>query len=383
MSGIREALSAAYEQAETDDGQEDTEVAATPAGDVSGGHVAGAESATAGVDSANAGAGPDNGAADVAKPKPAAEGRDEKGRFAAKAKEEAAAALKADPAAVTKPPVIGEQSAPTAQPEAIKAPQSWTPEAREKWAGLPPEIQRQVAKREKDTAAVLQESAGARKLAADFQAAVAPYEHMIRAEGGDTLKAVSSLFQTAAALRTAPPGHKAQLVAQLVRTYGIPIDALDAALSGETPKQSQQHQGEYRDPRLDQLLARAEQAQQAKQQAVIQRAQQEAAAFAEKAEFIEDVRGEMADYIEMKHRQGVEVTLQAAYDWATRGHPEISKVLQQRESAKTVATAQASTQRARDAASSVKTQPAGPQGAASPKGVRGALEAAFTAHSGR
>lgn len=371
MSEIREALSAAFEQAES---AEQAEVASP---------VVPIERQDSPVDRQDAAPDARQESAPTLADKPATEGRDEKGRFAAKAKAEAAALNAGGPATV-KPDAVNNPTAAAAPAHAdsIKAPQSWKPDAREKWAALPPEVQREVARREKDTATVLQEASSAKKWATDFQQAVAPYEAMIRAEGSDPIRAAANLFQTAAALRTAPPAHKAQLVAQMVRAYGIPIDALDAALTGQ-PQQGGQQQGQYQDPRVDQLLRSIEQARNQRSQSVQSQAQQEAESFAAKSEFFEDVREDVADLLEMAARRGVALTLDAAYNRAVQMNPEASKVLRQREEAKSATTAHAATQQARNASSSVRNQPAGPQSAAKPNGIRGALEAAFTAHSGR
>lgn len=314
--------------------------------------------------------------------KKAAEGRDDKGRFAPKARDAPTVAPtpgKVAPAALSAPASTEPISAPVPT-EPIKPPQSWKADVREKFATLPPEVQREVLRREKETAVALQESVQARKTAEEFQRTVAPFEAMIRAEGSDPVKAVGNLLQTAAALRTAPGPHKAQLVAQLIKTYGVPIEDLDRALSGEAPQQGQAQQaGPMRDPRFDQFLQGLEQRKAAKQQAEVQKFISEAEAFAAspEGEFFEDVRADVTDIIEMAHRRGLNIGLQEAYNRAVKLNPDVSRVLEQRQAAKQAANAQASTLQARNAASSVKSQPAGPQTAGEPDDIRGALKAAM------
>lgn len=184
---------------------------------------------------------------------------------------------------------------------------------------------------------------------------------MIRAEGSDPLRAVDSMMQTAVALRTAPPLHKAQLVAKMIMEFGVPLDALDSALAGEDPEGQQpgQHNNqEFRDPRLDTLLRHIEQSKAQRDQTQQQRAQQDLASFEQTHEFFADVRADMGDLIEMSNRRGIAMSLDDAYSKAVKLHPEISKVLQHRESAKSANATTASTQRARDASSSVRSQPA-------------------------
>ena len=65
----------------------------------------------------------------------------------------------------------------------------------------------------------------------EFQQVIAPYQHILQAEGAEPLRAVANLLQTAAALRTSPPGQRAALVADMVRTFGIDVEMLDQALA--------------------------------------------------------------------------------------------------------------------------------------------------------
>ncbi|NBD11824.1 hypothetical protein [Corallococcus silvisoli] len=289
-------------------------------------------------------------------------------------------------AATAAKPASQESGAKPAVPP-VKAPQSWRPDAREKWAALPPEVQQEVSRREREMAVTIQQTAQHRKVAEGFQQVVQPYAGMIQAEGGDPFKAVGSLLQTAAALRTAPPAHRAQLVANIVKTYGVPLEDLDAALAGQAPAQGQPQASQHLDP---EAIARQVQervlhsVQQQRQSAMSARAKQEADVFlgSGEAEFIDDVRNDIADILELNARRGVEVSLKDAYKRACEMHPEVSKVLKQREQAQQANAAQASTQRARTAASSVVTTPAGPPG---PKddSLRGMIETAWASTSGR
>jgi hypothetical protein len=70
--------------------------------------------------------------------------------------------------------------------------------------------------------------------------------------------------------------------------------------------------------------------------------------FSAKAEFLDDVREDMADLLEGAARRGVALTMEEAYDRACHMNPDIRRVLQQRESAANVG-AQTSTQRAKAA----------------------------------
>lgn len=356
MGGIRDDIENALEKL---NGEQDD------------GGVAGAAGNVAPADSPVVTEVGDDGVEAVVKPAEAEAGverpgraRDEQGRFSKGAKEgqpgqeSKSVAPKADAKALEVKAAEVKPLDQGVKPEALRAPQAWKPAVREKFAALPPDVQAEVVRLENETKAALRETAEARKVHQQFRETVAPFEAMIRSEGGEPLAAVGNLLRTAYALRTAPPAHKAQIVAQMVQNFGVPIDALDAALSGQAPAQQHQQQGQYRDPRVDQLLAMAQQAQQQRQQTMSQTAAQEMAAVSQ-LEFFEDVREDMADLIESRARRGVAMTPQQAYDLAVRMSPDLSGIVEQREKAKAAANAQASTQRTRAAAATVKTQPAG------------------------
>jgi hypothetical protein len=288
--------------------------------------------------------------------------RDEKGRFAKGAKQ-----LKAVPDAEAAPATPeGQPPAPTEQPtpgaEALKAPASWKLTVREAhWNKLPPEVQQEVHRREKEAATAVQEVTEFRRFGEAFRNTVAPYEAMIRSEGGTALTAIGSLLQTAAALRTAPPQHKAGLVAGIVKQFGIDIGMLDQALSGQPAANDNREvsHAAYRDPRVDQLMARLQQAEQERQQTVHQSANQTVESFGQGKEFFDDLRQDMADILEVASKRGIPMNLEQAYERAKAFNPEVSAVMRQREAAKAAQNQNNSMQRSKLAASSVRNQPAG------------------------
>lgn len=288
---------------------------------------------------------------------------------------------KAEPSKSGKAGVV--PPAPTILPQAaaLKPPQSWKPAAREKWGALPKEVQEEAVRHDKEVHKVMQESAEARKNWGAFQAAVAPYEGMIRAEGGDPIRSAVNLYQTAMALRTAPAQHKAGIVRDIIRTFGVDIDMLSAALSGQPAPQQQAQAAHFQDPRVDQLLSRLQQAEQSRSQSVAEQGNQAVSEFSQNAEFYEDVRHDMADLMELATKRNVALTLEQAYNRAVANHPEVSQVMEQREAAKRANALQASTQRSRAASSSLRSQPGGAvNGTPQPVGRRAMIEAAFDEH---
>lgn len=309
-----------------------------------------------------------------------ARARDEKGRFAKKTDgpkvEEPPAPEQPKPVEEAKPPVVAE--APKAD---VKAPQSLKPVAREQWSRLPAEfepLKQEFARRERETTMALQESAEARQYMQRHKELVAPYEPIMRSMGVDSGQATRVAFQTMAQLISGPPMIKAQTVAEIIRTYGVDIAALDGILSGQPPQTQQPQYGQpaqtmqpqqFRDPRLDQLLAMQE-----------QRLEQKAAQQLEEVkgeEFFDDVREVMADILDTAAKRGVSISLKDAYNRACWANPDVAEVLSQRQAARQAANPTGSTQRAKLAASSVKASPVVPAVGNNGDDLRSTLEAAF------
>ncbi|HYF00700.1 MAG TPA: hypothetical protein VEJ18_17395, partial [Planctomycetota bacterium] len=172
--------------------------------------------------------------------------RDEQGRFARRStdiKKPPEVKTKAPPEApatagggTSPPPGETPPAEPVSTPEAVKAPQSWKPAAREEWAKVPPSVQAEVMRREKETAQVLQEAAEARKFHSTFREQLAPYAHMF---GPDAVQGVAVMARDIHALTNARGPQQAAMVAQMIRALNVDIEALDHALSGEAPRTQQ------------------------------------------------------------------------------------------------------------------------------------------------
>lgn len=323
--------------------------------------------------------------------------RDEAGRFAKAQKESKTPAPrpgKATPlakpvqgaGASTPAPAKAAQSATAAPaapvtpaPEPLKPPQSWKPAAREKWAGLPVEVQQEAHRLDREIRQGLQESADARKNWDGFRQAAQPYEAMFRAQGQDPVQAASMLFQAQYILTHGTAQQKAQGLANLISQSGVELDAINAHLSGQAPQAQAQQQPAFDPQRFKQELL-----QEFKQQSVSRQVAQDIQQIS-KAEFYADVREDMADIVAAAARRGVEMTAQQAYDRACQIHPEVSGILAQRAKAQAVNATQASTQRALNAASSVRSSPASGVGGkqVDPKDLDAVLQAAWAAHSGQ
>jgi hypothetical protein len=319
--------------------------------------------------------------------------RDSLGRFIPKGKEAPGAPGTAPgtPGATQQangalPPI---QPAPLAP--ALQAPASWSPGAREHWKTVPAAVQQEVARRESEMARYVNEMAPARNIAERFTQTIQPFLGTIQAEGVDPLTAVRNLMSVTQTLRSGTQYEKAQTLAQIVKVYGVDIQALDSALVGaEPPAGSQQQQNpQYVQQAVQQALAPLYQAAQNRQQQIAQAAEGEARSeletFAQDPanEFFQDLRHEMADIIELGERRGRDISIADAYRQAAMLHPEVSKVMLARQQGANARQLTQNAQRARSAAVSVRGSapvgnPAGPE----PSSIRESIEAAISAHSG-
>ena len=410
MPSIREALADSYDQHTTETPEPVVEAsAATEAPE------AGASSMTAAVPVESIGQ-------TDTKAEASAKARDEMGRFAPKGKPaaqpaavgaaSAAASVGQGEAAGVNPPAPAVSPVVPDAPKVpeVKAPQSFRPAAREKWATVPAEVQQEVIRRERETARALQEAADDRKQLATFREAVAPFEQTIRARGGDLLSNVQQLLQTQERLNYAPPADRAKLIAEIIEGYGIDPRMVGAWLQGQQPQEQEQRRQPQVNP--EQLVEQAlEWRIAAMQEQRAQREYSETLTWADKQGIPPETREQMATLIEelapvgvtmtaqaahefiAKHefsadviddiplimqaaaKRGVALTVDDAYSKAVRMHPELETILKQREAAKNAPTATAATARARAASSSVKSSPAAAVGGtAQPTSIRAILE---------
>lgn len=268
-----------------------------------------------------------------------ATGRDEKGKFVAK---KAVAPVKPGPKVEVKP-----------GPVATKAPQSWKPTERDAFGKASPEMQAAVARREAEFARTMQEVAPARQLKTQFDAMVNPYLGMMAAEGAKPMEAIASVLQTAAGLRT---HQKEAIIAGIIQTYGADLERINAHLQGQAPRgQPQGFDPNQFAAQVEQRIAQRFDMQ--RNQALGSHYEQKLATFESSHEFMDDLRGDMAKLLE----SGIARDFEDAYNRAASMNADVSAAMRQREEAKRANAANASTQQARAAGSSLKSRPAGPQ----------------------
>lgn len=272
-----------------------------------------------------------------------------------------------DPPKSEKNTVEEKDKTPTEEaPKEEKAPASWSARARESWAKLPAEAKAEVAKREKEINRVLQESATARRAASELQQVLAPHSQRLMQSGvQNPIQAIGTLLATEGQLRQGDQMTKAHTIANLIKQYAVDIGTLDGVLSNE-PQQQRGALSPDIDSLLNERLAPFQQfisQQQQQQQMEIARRQQEAqqsvTQFSENAEFLNDVRLDMADLMDMAAARGQEMSLEEAYKKACAMHPDVSKVVEQRQRQQAMMGSNQAAQAKRNAAVSIKGHQSG------------------------
>jgi len=298
--------------------------------------------------------------------------RDEKGRFASK--DEKTAVKPAEK--MGQPPDEPEPlDLPERELSTKRAPEAWSPEAREYWKDIPEQAKKEIIRHNQLIYDTLDKTTEERKYARAVAQTVEPYREMIEKDGGNVIQSIGQLMDTAKKLRTSPSHEKATLVAGLIKQFGVDVQQLDRALTG-LPVQV--------DPvaqRIEQEMApvRQWQEQMAQQQRMQQ--QQEEQALQQKVnefyrtepEFIGDVANKMAEIYDGQ------MSMQEAYDEACWATPSVRKVLLQRQEAQRLQQQNEVASKAKNAAVSVGgSAPVTNPNQENPSSIREALELAMS-----
>jgi hypothetical protein len=359
-------------------GQGETEAQASPAvstesagGGDSGGGAAGT---TSGTTAAVPGAAAADGSVSEG-------GRDPStGRFTKSGKPGASSATMAKPngaapTATAKPKTGAPGDATHGKPLNLEAPpQGWGPTAREEWAKVPPTARAEIHRRERETAVALDQSRQAREFHQQFAEVARPFEGIMQAQGvTNPLAAVQSLFQTAAALATLPAAPKAQLVARIIATHDVNPELLAKALTGEDVAGGRQQTVDVEAITQRAVQAARDSFHQERQQILNERAGQTAEQFLASKDFAGDVAPMMGTLMKAAAQNNQTLSLDDAYKAAIQLRPDLLAILTQRERQSQARNAQASTERAKAAASSIRSQPTSSV-RTEPKNTRSLLE---------
>jgi hypothetical protein len=239
------------------------------------------------------------------------------------------------------------QGLPSDTPQARdinRAPSTWKPTARAEYDKLPPAIKTEIHRREADFLNGQAQLAPDATLGKNMRQVIEPYRMLIESEGGTPERAVADLMRTAAIFRTGSVQQKYQAVAEIAQQFGIDLRYLSQAATeqqGQVPQGQQPQQ--FRDPRVDQLLAQ----QNADRQANTAREQQQTESTVTrwmneqdaqgnpKRPYLGDVINEMSALVPQLRQNDPTLThgqaLDAAYERAIWAHPEIRGLLQQQQ----------------------------------------------------
>ena len=289
--------------------------------------------------------------------------RDDQGRFATKA-EPVATEVVVDPVAEVAPikevpsdPAAEQTATESQQAQAVKPPDSWSPAAKAKFASLDPDVQAEIARRESEVHKGFTKQDEHRNAGKAFEQAITPYLPMIKAEGSDPVRATAALLQSAYTLRAGTPDQKEQLLIGLMSQYQIDPTRVFQRLQGTQQTQQVDPQVTQLQQQLAQLQQRFTQGDQQTEQAQAAQINTTIEAFASdpKNLYYTNVKPEMAALL----REGRAKDLQEAYDMACWARPDIRPLMQQQIDLQKQASAQARTQKARKAGSTLTGSPTG------------------------
>jgi len=268
--------------------------------------------------------------------------------------------------------------------DSLKAPVGWGPKEREDWSKIPRHLQDKVLGREKELNTMLQTTADARKTHEDFGQLANKYGAVLSGVmGNNPMETTANLFDTVANLRMGTPIQKAQIVADLISNFGVDINTLDSAIVGQAPPAEMQQNNQF-EQQLNERMApfeammgqqNAYQEQQAQQRQ--EQANTEVRDFGQTAEFLGDVRHDMADMIEMAAKRGQQMSVQEAYDKSCIINPQINAIQQERQKHAQLTSSNNSMAAKRLAASSVNGTRGGSGGGGSNMSMRDTIAASW------
>lgn len=266
-----------------------------------------------------------------------------------------------------------------ATPGELKAPSQWKPAVREKWNALPLEVKQEVLRREADSMRLIGSVGPKIRLADEVSTHLQPFAERLQANGVSPSIFLGDMFQSVKTLSSGSPQDRAEVVANIVQSYGVDLRTLDAILSRRLAGGPEAEEARRLSARARGVL---EQQALTTQQQSSAEAERTLAAFAAdpKHEFLADVRELMADLVE----SGRVNTLDDAYSATVWAHPDTRKILLGREAEARAAVKNGRAAQARRASSAVHGSPSVGTGGIliNPNAsLRETIEAAFDEHS--
>jgi len=212
--------------------------------------------------------------------------------------------------------------------DAGEAPSSWRTGARLKWKDVDPEIRDEIIKREADMFRGISQYKNDADYGRAVQQTVQPYMAMINAAGSTPAKAIGSMMDTYYRLTNADPQQKSHLLMQVAQQYGADMSVFKNDIDPEQANFQQQLQPLQN--QIVQLQQNLRQRDNESRNFETSQAQNEIAAFHSAQEdgkpkypHFEIVRTQMADQIQISESQGIQLSLEQAYENVCWAIPEI------------------------------------------------------------
>ncbi len=233
----------------------------------------------------------------------------------------------------------------TAEVQETGAPKTWTKEALETWATVPPRAQQEILKREEDFMKGIQGYKALADVGNAYNQVVAPYAPVLAAENIDPVQMFQSFAANHYLLTRGTPEQKIELAASMLSGYNIPLPDLLNYMADNI--------GEPADPKIAQLekeLAEIKSGITSQQSAVSEARGKEIAAEIEAfaADPAHPYFDEVADHIQRLFASGAVSTLQDAYDTAVFANPALRQKEIDRLTAERTSTLSAEEQKRRD-----------------------------------
>lgn len=204
-----------------------------------------------------------------------------------------------------------------------KAPSSWSPKVREKWAELPEEVRAEIIRREEASVNGVRQLQSEFAPIRQFAESISPFLAEAAQQGQDPAAYVRSVLSAERNLRNPDQNARFEALLGIADSYGIPLrQALNQAAGRELlPTAPVQ-------PQLPaEVMQELQAARQFRESMQSQTIEQQVNSFKADKEFYEDVRVTMADLMDA----GIAQSLEDAYDKACRLNPEVAAVLLERE----------------------------------------------------
>lgn len=202
------------------------------------------------------------------------------------------------------------------------APDTWRPDAAKEWEKLPPVVQQEILKREKDITRGIEGYRHDATIGKHFQDILKPYVPLCQKQGVDPMQQVQYLMHAHQTLLTKDPAEKYEIFHQLAASYGIDLNA----------------PAPYVDPQLKavqkelaEVKSRLNNADETAIESTVTAMRQELEAFASapENEHFDLVIDDMTALI----RAGKATNLREAYDQAIWLHPQVRSILLERQAA--------------------------------------------------